>query len=161
MEDMEGKRAAGEGCTEKIPEAASQMDEPWIRQLLIMSGLPHEDITTQHLAHFWVIKEREEILGVIGLELFGRSALVRSLAVHPRQRNQGWASRLEKKAEEYAASSKIQVLYLLTTTAEKFFQKRGFCKIDRGSAPEEIRGTAEFQGLCPISSVLMMKKLTG
>lgn len=144
-----------------MPEVASLIDEPWIRQLLVISGLPHEDITPQHLRHFWVLKEKGDVVGVIGLEIFGRSALLRSLAIHPRHRNQGWGSRLERKAEEYAASLKIQVLYLLTTTAENFFQKRGFYKMERGSAPLEIKGTAEFQGLCPTTSVLMMKNLNG
>ncbi len=159
MEDMEGKRAAGEGCTEKIPEAASQMDEPWIRQLLTLCELPHEDITPQHLSHFWVIKEKGEVLGVIGLEPFGRLALLRSLAVDPRFRKRGFAAQLTKKAEEYAASHKVKELYLLTLTAENFFLKRGYQRIGRNSAPPQIQGTAEFQGLCPVNSVCMVKRL--
>ncbi len=159
MEDTQIKKRIGEGCGKKVPEPAPLPDEPWIRQLLTISGLPHEDITPEHLRHFWVIKEKGDVLGVIGLEPFARSALVRSLAVHPKHRNRGLASLLEKKAEEYAASQKIEVLYLLTTTAENFFQKRGFLKIERDSAPQEIKGTAEFRGLCPVSSVLLMKKL--
>ena len=140
---------------------ASSGDEPWIRQLLTLCGLPHEDITLQHLRHFWVMKEKEQIIGVVGLEVFGRLALLRSLAVDPRFRNQGFAQQLMKKAEEYAASLKIEELYLLTVTAESFFQKRGYEKIARETAPQEIKGTAEFQGLCPVSSVLMVKQIQG
>jgi N-acetylglutamate synthase-like GNAT family acetyltransferase len=44
-------------------------------------------------------------------------------------------------------------------TAEGFFLKRGYQKIERISAPPEIQGTTEFQGLCPVSSVCMVKKL--
>ena len=62
---------------------ASSGDEPWIRQLLTLCGLPHEDLTPEHLSHFWVIKERGEILGTAGLEIHGQSALLRSLAVDP------------------------------------------------------------------------------
>ena len=142
-------------------EAASPMDEAWIRQMLTLCGLPHEDITPQHLRHFWIRKEKGEGIGVVGLEVFGRLALLRSLAVDPRFRKRGLATQLTKKAEEYAASLKIEELYLLTMTAESFFLKRGYQKIERNSAPPEIQGTIEFQGLCPASSVCMVKQLEG
>jgi len=142
-----------------ILDAATSMDEPWIRQLLTLCGLPQEDLTLGHLSHFWVIKERGEILGTVGLEMHGRSALLRSLAVDPRFRKQGFASELTKKAEDYAATLKIEVLYLLTLTAESFFRKRGYQRIERNSAPPLIQGTTEFQGLCPASSVCMVKPL--
>ena len=142
-------------------EAASPKDEPWARELLTLCGLPHEDITLQHLRHFWVMKEKGQIIGVVGLEVFGRLALLRSLAVDPRFRKRGFAQQLTEKAEEYAASLQIKELYLLTTTAESFFLKRGYQRIARTSAPPVIRGTAEFQGLCPIISVLMVKQIQG
>ena len=138
---------------------ASSGDEPWIRQLLTVCGLPHEDITPQHLRHFWVIREKGEAIGVVGLEIFGHLALLCSLAVDPRFRKRGLAQQLTKKAEEYATSLRIEELYLLSTTAESFFLERGFQRIERNSAPPEIRGTAEFQGLCPVSSVCMVKQL--
>jgi amino-acid N-acetyltransferase len=143
-----------------ILASASPMDEPWIRQLLTLCGLPHEDITSEHLQHFWVIKEKGEILGTVGLEILGPSGLLRSLAVDPRFRKRGFASELTDKAEEYAASLKIEKLYLLTVTAESFFGKRGYQKMERISVPPEIQGTAEFQSLCPASSVCMVKVLT-
>ena len=142
-------------------EAASPKDEPWIRQLLILCGLPQEDITPKHLPHFWVIREGGEVIGVVGLEIFGRLALLRSLGVDPRFRKRGLAQQLTQKAEKYAASLGIEELYLLTTTAESFFLKRGYQRIERTFAPPEIRGTAEFQGLCPVSSVCMIKQLRG
>ncbi|NWF55299.1 MAG: GNAT family N-acetyltransferase [Syntrophaceae bacterium] len=139
---------------------ASSGDEPWIKQLLTLCGLPHEDLTPEHLGHFWIIKEKGEILGSVGLEIHGRSALLRSLAVNPRFRKRGFASELAKKAEDYAASLHIQNLYLLTMTAESFFRKRGYQKIERNSTPPEIQGTTEFQSLCPASSVCMVKALS-
>ncbi len=142
-------------------ETASPKDEPWIRQLLTLCGLPQEDITPQHLRHFWVIKEEVEVIGVVGLEIFRRLALLRSLAVDPCFRKRGLAQQLTKKAEEYATSLRIEELYLLTMTAESFFLKRGYQKIERTSAPPEVQGTAEFQGLCPVSSVCMVKQLRG
>ena len=144
-----------------IFEPASPMDESWIRQLLTLCGLPHEDLTPEHLSHFWVMKEKGGIVGTVGLEIHGRSALLRSLAVDPCFRKRGFAQQLTEKAEGYATSLKIEELYLLTVTAESFFLKRGGQKIERKSAPPAIQGTAEFQGLCPVSSVLMIKQLKG
>ena len=75
-------------------EVASPVDEPWIRQLLILCGLPQEDINPQHLLHFWVVREKGEAIGVVGLEIFGRLALLRFLAVDPRFRKRGLAQQL-------------------------------------------------------------------
>ena len=142
-------------------EAASPSDEPRIRQLLDLCGLPQEDLTPQHLRHFWVLKEKIEIIGVVGLEVFRGLALLRSLAIDPRFRKRGLAQKLTEKAEEYATSLEIKELYLLTGTAESFFLKRGYQRIERTSAPPEIQRTTEFQGLCPVSSMLMVKQLKG
>jgi amino-acid N-acetyltransferase len=144
-------------------EAPSPMDEPWIRQLLILCGLPQEGITLQHLRHFWVRKEEGEVIGVVGLEIFGHLALLRSLAVNPKCRKKGYGSQLIRKAEEYASSLPIAELYLLTMTVEResFFVKRGYRKIERNSAPSAIQKTTEFQGICPVSSVCMVKQLQG
>ena len=139
---------------------ASSGDEPWIRQLLTLCGLPHEDLTPEHLNHFWIIKEKGEILGSVGLEIHGQFALLRSLAVDPRFRMGGFASELAKRAEKFAISLNIKELYLLTMTAEGFFGKRGYQKTERNSFPPEIQGTTEFQSLCPASSGCMAKVLT-
>lgn len=168
----ESRRKAILGLAGGLPEKetpemeivlASSGDEPWIRQLLTLCGLPQEDITPQHLRHFWAMKEKGQNIGVVGLELFDRLALLRSLAVGPHCRKKGYGSDLIKKAEEYAAALKIEEIYLLTVTAEResFFAERGYRKIERNSTPPAIQGTAEFQGLCPVSSVCMVKKVRG
>jgi hypothetical protein len=40
------------------PMAASPKDELRIKKLLFSCGLPHEDITPEHLHHFWVLKKQ-------------------------------------------------------------------------------------------------------
>ena len=59
-----------------------------------------------------------------------------------------------------AAGRGVRALYLLTTTAEHFFPKLGFLRTERGSVPEEIAATHEFQTMCPDSAVVMVKRLT-
>jgi ABC-type phosphate/phosphonate transport system permease subunit len=47
-------------------EAGSPMDEPWIRQLLTLCGLLENDLTPPHLGHFFAMKEKGQLIGVIG-----------------------------------------------------------------------------------------------
>lgn len=140
-------------------EAPLPMDEKGVRQLLILCGLPQEDITPEHLRHFLALKESGQVIGLVGVEVLGQFGLLRSLAVNPRYRCRGFASRLIEKAEEYAASLRIEVLYLLTLTAEGFFAKRGYQRVARNSAPSSVHGTSEFKNLCPVSAVCMVKYL--
>ena len=140
-------------------EAPLPEDEPRIRQLLVLCELPQEDITPERLRDFLVLKEKGEIVGVVGVEVLGRFGLLRSLAVDPRCRRRGFGFLLTEKAEEYAASLKIEALYLLTMTAEGFFAKRGYQRVERTAVPLPVQGTAEFKNLCPVAAVCMVKYL--
>ncbi len=140
---------------------ASRADEPWIRQLLKNCGLPQEDLSSEHFQHFLVYKEKGLILGVVGLEIFGEVALLRSLAVDERHRHRGIGSQMVAQIERYAQARQITKLYLLTTSAAEFFVKRNYQRIDRRLAPAKIRATREFQELCPESAVCLMKDLGG
>lgn len=139
------------------PVVASPADEFGIRELLSSCGLPHEDITPEHLHHFWVLKKQSQIIGVVGLEILRPLALLRSLAIDPNYRNEGLGSQLTQQAEKYGDSLKLQGLYLLTMTAEDFFAKRGYKKVPRETIPNQIQGTAEFRSLCPATAVCMVK----
>jgi amino-acid N-acetyltransferase len=130
-----------------------------VKQLLSASSLPIEDITAQPLQHFFGCGSGPELEGVIGLELFGAVALLRSLAVASSQRGSGVGSGLVAHAEHHARDQGVQSLYLLTTTAEQFFLRRGYERIPREEAPAAIKGTKEFSGICPVSSAFMVKTL--
>ena len=62
-------------------------------------------------------------------------------------------------AERHARDQGVHSLYLLTTTAEKFFLRRGYARIPREVAPAAIKTTSEFSGICPTSSAFMVKYL--
>ena len=89
---------------------------------------------------------------MVGLELYGEVALLRSLAVASSRRGTGVGSGLVAHAERHARDQGVQSLYLLTTTAEQFFLRRGYARIPRDEAPTAIKGTKEFSGICPVSS---------
>ena len=134
-------------------------NEAAVKQLLDESGLPVEDITAQHLRHFFGCGSGPELEGLVGLELYGEEALLRSLAVAAAHRGAGLGSRLVAHAERHARDRGVKSLYLLTTTAEAFFLRRGFARIPREDAPAVIKGTKEFSGICPVSSAFMVKHL--
>ena len=52
----------------------------------------------------------------------------------------------------------VQRWWLLTTTAEVFFKKRGFVVTPRGGVPTAIAATAEFRGLCPSVAVCLSRE---
>jgi amino-acid N-acetyltransferase len=135
--------------------------EAKVRQLLAACKLPTSDLQAACLEHFFGCGREDEPRGVVGVELYGNAGLLRSLAVDEATRGCGCGRRLVAAAEQYAARNGAQSLYLLTTTAEGFFRRLGYVCIDRASAPEAIRQTSQFSGLCPSGSVVMMKALGG
>ena len=134
------------------------IEEESIRELLKGCGLPYEDIA-KHLNHFILAKDGNHLIGTIGLEIFGKDGLLRSLAVGNFYRSRGIAKALYDRILGYAHLQGITTLYLLTTSAIGFFSKLGFTKGERDNVPESIRMTKEFQGLCPSTAICMTKKI--
>lgn len=133
--------------------------EAGVRRLLADCGLPDADLTPEHFEHFFGCGSERELEGVVGVELHGTDALLRSLAVAQSARGRGCGSALVAEAERYARTRGVTRMYLLTATAEPFFQKRGYARTPRESAPESLRTTREFAALCPASATFMLKAL--
>jgi amino-acid N-acetyltransferase len=127
--------------------------------LLDVEGLPASDLTDAHLEHFFFTGTDGAPSALVGLEIYGDVALLRSLVVSAAARTQGLGSALVLHAEEYAASHQVRSLYLLTTTAAGYFEHRGYRRSDRSEAPPSIQSTREFSSLCPSSSAFMIKRL--
>jgi amino-acid N-acetyltransferase len=127
--------------------------------LLQAQGLPVSDITGAHLEHFFFVGSDGSPTGLVGLELYGTDALLRSLVVAEDSRGKGLGSILTDHAERYAASKGVRAIYLLTTTSEAFFRRLGYERIERSAAPPSIERTREFAGLCPASSAFMSKRI--
>lgn len=134
-------------------------DEPALRQLLAAAALPAEDINAGILTNFVIARAGDVVLGAAGIERYKNVALLRSVVVDAGHRGTGLGSRLVKEIEARAKASGIDHLYLLTTTAEKFFSARGYQAMPREQAPPAIRTTTEFSELCPASSAFMGKSL--
>ena len=129
------------------------------KALLAAADLPVADLTEGHCEHFFYAGPPGAPSALVGLELFDEAALLRSLVVSPAARSSGQGSALVRHAESYAHSRGVRTLFLLTTTAQGFFERRGYASAARDVAPPAIRATREFAGLCPASSVFMSKQL--
>ncbi|MGW8391625.1 arsenic resistance N-acetyltransferase ArsN2 [Pseudoduganella sp. HUAS MS19] len=127
-----------------------------IETLLADSGLPVEG-AREHLDFFIVGASGSEIRCVAGIELYGSVALLRSVAVSKALRGQGVGDRLLHAIRSKARAEGAATLYLLTTTAAAFFGKRGFRQIERSNAPDILKASREFQGVCPASATLMVE----
>ena len=131
-----------------------------VAALLSACDLPTEDLPSNSQVTFFGV-EAEQLRGAVALEGSGPSALVRSLAVTPASRGHGLGDALLRHVEVTAASRGVTELYLLTTTAEHYFIKRGYTSASRESAPAAIAATRQFAGLCPASSAFMVKRFVG
>ncbi|NHJ46348.1 MAG: GNAT family N-acetyltransferase [Asgard group archaeon] len=133
--------------------AATLSDLQEIVLLLEEVNLPSEDIS-HHLNNFLVWFD-DSLRGCIGLEINDDNALLRSAAVRSDSQGKGIGKKLTRAIIAYARLCGVKNLYLLTTTAEKFFQKEGFVVINRDDVPESIKATTEFSHLCPDTAICM------
>jgi amino-acid N-acetyltransferase len=127
--------------------------------LLDAAGLPSADLSAAQLRHFLFCGPRAAPTGLVGIEIFDRDALLRSLTVAPAARRSGLGSTLVQHAERHASERGVHSLYLLTLTARGFFERRGYRVVSRESCPDVIRATSEFATLCPASAIVMRKIL--
>lgn len=139
--------------------AAKAADESAIRQLLEDCGLPTDDLTVELLGNFLVQRDGAQVVAVGGLELLGRDALLRSVAVAPAYRGADMGVRMVRALEAVGQQEGCRRLYLLTTTAAGFFDRLGYRRIAREAAPPQVRATRQYSALCPSSSTLMVKTL--
>ena len=133
-------------------------DDPRIRAFLADAGLPADDVVTGS-QEYLLLEDGDELVGTIGLERVGPDALVRSLAVAPARRGRGLAARLDAGAVALAQERGIQTLFLLTTAAEAFAERRGYERIPRSEVPPGILALPQFRALCPASAVCMRRRL--
>jgi N-acetylglutamate synthase-like GNAT family acetyltransferase len=139
--------------------SATSTDLPAVERLLTESGLPLDGVR-EAFDTFVVAEAASELIGVAGLEVCCNDALLRSVAVRPEWRSHGVGRALVTRAIADAEARGLRSLYLLTTTAERYFPSFGFHTIQRDQVPAEIRETAEFRDACPASATVMCRECT-
>jgi amino-acid N-acetyltransferase len=134
-------------------------DHESIATLLRGLDLPTEGVS-EWLDHFWIAEHQGQVVGVAGMERYGDSGLLRSVAVTLAWRSTGIGRTLVERVLEEGRTNGVREVYLLTTTAEQYFPRLGFACVDRACVPAALHASAEFTGACPDSAVVMRRAAT-
>src|SRR5260370_3168846 len=113
--------------------SAGEQDYGDLIAVLEAASLPTEDLERSSTANFLVARDGSgKVIGAIGVERYGRSALLRSLVVSPDYRNRGLGTRLMAELEARCRSLTVADLFLLTTTPRDFFSRQRCQPLRRG-----------------------------
>lgn len=125
------------------------------RALLIAADLPVDGLEEQFGDGYAVAVSSDAVVGVEGIEVYGRDGLLRSAAIAPSWRGQGLGDALTRDRIAWSRRRGLDALYLLTTTAADYFPRFGFTSVSRESAPAGIRGSQQFASGCCACAVFM------
>ncbi len=137
---------------------ANPNDLPTILDLLRRSDLPLDGLA-EHLATTVTARENGRLVGCAAVELYGQSALLRSVAVDETLRGQRLGRALTAAALDIAHARGARTAYLLTTTAGGYFPRLGFREIARDAVDPAVQRSAEFTTACPASALVMRANL--
>lgn len=98
-------------------------------------------------------------MGIAGLELHGKSGLLRSVVVNERYRGLGHGRTLVGMVIGNARTKGVETVYLLTDTAKTYFEGLGFEVVERSYIEEPVKLSPEFTGGCE-TAVAMRKVIT-
>jgi N-acetylglutamate synthase-like GNAT family acetyltransferase len=133
---------------------AGASDWSAVQALLEAHQLP-TDGAREHLSTFVLAVSNGEVVGCAGAEVRGDIALLHSVAVAPGLQRRGIGQALVCTLIHEATRRQMRALYLLTVTAPGYFARYGFKPQPIEQAPQALKASAEFQGACPASAVLM------
>lgn len=132
----------------------------WILSLLNDVDLPGDGVKN-HISNFLTLKGDDDPdvapWGCAGLEIYGDSALLRSMAIAPEFQGKGLGTVLTEAIIDDAREKGINTLFLLTDTAEDFFRRFGFRIVERELVPEDVRTSIEFTKLCLEAPAMMLR----
>jgi len=138
--------------------AATARDLPAVIMLLEKDKLPMAGIN-EHIGTTLVARRSARVVGCAAVEIYGTSGLLRSVAVDEERRGEGLGHQLTQAALDLARARGVTSVYLLTTTAEKFFPRFGFREVAREDVDPAVRASVEFTTACPASAVAMRADL--
>jgi amino-acid N-acetyltransferase len=140
--------------------AARPDDRAAVEQLLARLDLPIEGAAAALDTAVVARTDERGVEGCAALELYGRDALLRSVAVAPERRSSGLGRALVAAALDLARARGVASVYLLTTTAAGYFSRFGFEPIERSTVPQSVQASQEFSTLCPSSAIAMKMELS-
>lgn len=132
--------------------------DPRLVARLTAANLPTSDLSDDGQSFFIFENDGREI-GSGGFMLADSDALLRSIVIDDDARGQRLGSAALEALIGEAQSRGARRAWLLTTDAEGFFVRNGFAGVARDTAPEAIRSTPQFSGICPGSAAFMSREI--
>ena len=138
-----------------VKRQAYTLTDPAIVKLWQASHLPVPTFSSVSRT-WWLYEDASgQLGGVVGVEPYGQVALLRSLAVTPELRGQGIGNQLVWAALTYLKSKSLEAVYLLTESAQRYFEGWNFIEISRDEVPKKLHETDEMMYACPKSATVM------
>lgn len=139
-----------------LPATLSDLKE--VAALLAGAQLPFDDLGDYFPTGYVVVRRGGALVGCAGLERYGDSALLRSVAVAPSLRSEGVGRALVEDRLSAARALGLASVFLLTTTAAAYFRKLGFVDVERVAAPAEVHASTQFSGGCCASAACLVHR---
>src|SRR3989441_12234033 len=137
-----------------IMRRATPHDWPKLEALLATADLPLA-AAEAHLSDFFLAFRDDVLIGSAGLERYGDTALLRSVAVASTERGHSLGQALGQQVLAYAVSLEVRQGVLLTTTAADVFLRFGFQPISRAEVTLAAQAWVELHEACPASATVM------
>jgi amino-acid N-acetyltransferase len=128
-------------------------DIPAIERLLAAEWLPPMAIA-EFLPSFWVLESDGRVAGCAGIEIYGDSAVLRSVVVAPELRGSGEGDRLVRTGLHYAHEHGAKRVYLFTMHAAGFFALHGFAPVTTDDFEPAVRESWQYVGLTERPEIL-------
>jgi amino-acid N-acetyltransferase len=140
------------------PKRATAADWLAVRDLLVRANLP-VDGAEKAFETGLVAVEDDRVVGCAAIETYNGTALLRSVAVTPDRRGSGVGTSLVQAAEALARTTRSKEMILLTETAEPWFGRLGYERMERHAAPADVAASVEFSTACSESAIAMRRSL--
>lgn len=138
---------------------ATSGDRAALESLLVEANLPLDGLDDAFPDGFALARLDGAIVGAAGVERWGEHALLRSVAVAPAQRGRQLAEALVADRIAWARSHVAGAIYLLTLSADRYFERLGFTRLERAKLPAELAGSTQLAIPVCSTAIAMTRRL--
>ncbi len=124
------------------PRYATEKDWPEVEALLRASSLCVDGVREQ-ITQFIMARDNAGLLGCAGVERYGKTGLLRGLAVATRARSGGLGELLLSAIVADVRQQGVESIVLQTTTASRYFARLGFAQISYSDLPPAVLHSPE------------------
>jgi amino-acid N-acetyltransferase len=138
-----------------IRPADAALDGEAVSRLLAEAKLVPLSAASQFGPQYAIALAGDQVIGVAGVEVHGSDGLLRSVCLDPQYRSLRLGAALVENRIQWARAQGLRSVYLLTTTATKYWPRFGFVTIERSGVPPGIAQSHEWSSECPAESTAM------